>query len=101
MASLGSNTLMVVDSADDLTQQTRCLPRQMPVLKKLQWFWIFFGRLARAGSSGFSADNEYDCSVLFDSTSSSWYSSKMSICVTFVVSSTLLGTCSRFLRSAR
>jgi hypothetical protein len=33
---LGSKTLIVVESADDFTQHTRCRPRPIPVLKKVQ-----------------------------------------------------------------
>jgi hypothetical protein len=58
MASFGSNTLIVVDNAEDLTQQTKWRPRQIPVLKKLQWFWIFLGLFDKAGSSGFRAEVE-------------------------------------------
>lgn len=35
IVSMGSKTLMVVESADVLTEHTRCLPRQTPALKKL------------------------------------------------------------------
>ena len=35
--SIGSYTLIVLLSAEVLTEQTRCRPRPIPALKKLAW----------------------------------------------------------------
>lgn len=47
IVSVGSKTLMVVERLDDFAEHTRCLPKQTPALKKLEWLWIFFGRLSK------------------------------------------------------
>ena len=81
IVSIGSKTLMVVEIPDILAEHTRCLPIQTPALKKLAWFWIFFG-LFNIGDtlSGESRTSKgYDIRLLVASTSRSWYSSKTSI----------------------